>query len=54
VKNSVAGFIMGPLPKAVYISTKKMPNSTKVTQKKGHHNLVKVTFFLFWVLHQGP
>jgi hypothetical protein len=51
VKNSVAGFIMGPLHQSSNISAlKKMPNSTKVTPKKGHHNLVsKVTFaFLFF------
>jgi hypothetical protein len=35
VKNSVAGFIMGPFaPKSSISALKKMPNSTKVTPKK--------------------
>jgi hypothetical protein len=57
VKNSVAGFIMGPFaPKSSNISAlKKMPNSTKSDAKKKVIIiwLAKVTF-AFLVLHQGP
>jgi hypothetical protein len=55
--NSVAGFIMGPFaPKSSNISAlKKMPNSTKVTQKKVIIIwLAKVTFAFLGFLHQGP
>jgi hypothetical protein len=48
VKIQLPVLLWGLLPK--HISTKKMPNSTKVTPKKGHHNLVsKSDFCFFWV-----